>query len=370
MAISIQIPENVESLNTDFLTQVVQTVHPKVRVADFSIADRKRYGGGEVSTSERLILELDYEPGAPETILRRALVKLKIDEFPLGELYDNEVNFYTRVRPQLSTAIGIEVPEVLGGICDRATSDYFLLIEDLGQRNARFPSVSTRLTLEEVRAVLSQLSKLHAAYWQSPRLKGDLAWYQVHGQGSLAEFFRKIIPPMCAAEAEAHPFKQNCVEKLGTTLAELNKGYQALHHYQTHSLPQTLLHGDAHVGNTYFLPDGTAGLLDFQLTSCGAYVHDVNDLIISALDVEQRRAHEADLLAFYLDALAEEGVNEPPTFGDAMTEYRRGILWGFYASWMATPVANYGETITRENLERFATAFEDHDTLSLIREIL
>jgi predicted unusual protein kinase regulating ubiquinone biosynthesis (AarF/ABC1/UbiB family) len=36
--------------------------------------------------------------------------------------------------------------------------------------------------------------------------------------------------------------------------------------------PQTLLHGDPHIGNTYVLPDDTVGFLDWQMVrrdNCG-----------------------------------------------------------------------------------------------------
>lgn len=360
------IPETFDKLTSEFLTRVVQTRTPGVEVKDFEIVDVKRFGDTMVSTSDRLTLQLEYGPGAPEDLPRKVSVKLKryIDN-ALGELYDNEVNFYVRLRPELD----IEAPKALGGICDKESALFYLLLEDLTERNARFPNATTDVSLSEVQAVLDQFAKLHAGFWESSRLMTDLSWYQAHVAGSLHEQMKAGLPLTIGADMPRNPLKQELIDRLGTSLDELYTGYLALQEYQA-TLPQTILHGDGHIGNTYLLPDGSAGLLDFQLTARGAYAHDLNYLIVTALDVKARRRHERDLVGYYLEVLKREGIAKPPVFEDAWTEYQRGILWSFYVGWLTTPIANYGEAINRTNLIRIATAFEDNDTKKRIEEIL
>src|ERR1700712_297087 len=101
------IPADVEGLTPEFLTQVVRTVHPEVTVTGFELLERKRYGEIMVSTSDRLKMRLDYAPGTPANLPRNVAVKMKrgIDAV-LGELYQNEVDFYVRLRPELT----IEAP--------------------------------------------------------------------------------------------------------------------------------------------------------------------------------------------------------------------------------------------------------------------
>src|SRR3546814_4086106 len=70
---------------------------------------------------------------------------------------------------------------------------------------------------------------------------------------------------------------------------------QAVQRHQS-TLPQTLLHGDTHLGNTYLLPGSGGGLLDWQLMVRGYHIHDVNYLITTALPIGERRAQERDLL--------------------------------------------------------------------------
>ena len=124
-----------------------------------------------------------------------------------------------------------------------------------------------------------------------------------------------------------------------------------------------------HIGNTYLLPDGSGGLLDWQLTCRGHHMHDVSYLITTSLSVEDRRANEQELVRFYLDRLAAEGVTAIPSFEVSFTEFGRCLMWGVYIGWLTTPVVNYGWEINVMNHFRLTTAFEDHDTAQLIAEI-
>src|SRR3546814_9190384 len=85
----------------------------------------------------------------------------------------------------------------------------------------------------------------------------------------------------------------------------------------------TLLHGDTHLGNIYLLPDGRAGLLDWQLVVRGHHMHDVNYIVTTALSIGDRRNHERDLLAYYLDRLKAHGVAAAPDLEESWTEYKR-----------------------------------------------
>ena len=98
-------------------------------------------------------------------------------------------------------------------------------------------------------------------------------------------------------------------------------------------------------------------------------MHDVSYLITTSLSVEDRRANEQELVRFYLDRLAAEGVTAVPSFEVSFIEFGRCLMWGVYIGWLTTPVVNYGWEINVMNHFRLATAFEDHDTAQLIAEI-
>ena len=128
--------------------------------------------------------------------------------------------------------------------------------------------------------------------------------------------------------------------------------------------PRTLLHGDTHVGNSYVLPDGTSGLLDFQLLVKGNWCIDVTYYLITALDIETRRQHEAELLDYYLTELDRQGVDRVPDFEEAWHDHRLASIWGLVIGWLITPPVNYGEEITAANIERTTAAVIDLDAFS------
>jgi hypothetical protein len=360
-----EIPERLEDLKTEFLTSIICARHAGAVVDSFELLDIKRYGDAMVSTSDRLKIKLHFTPGSPRGLDTVVLIKMKRNsDAVLGMLYANEVDFYNRLRSELD----IEAPRSLGGVCDVTSARFYLLLEDLSLRGARFPNATVKVTVDEVRAILEQLGRLHAHFWNSPRLKTSLNWYQSHVAGPLHDFIAVAAPQTVAAELEANAMKRQLVADLGMTADRLWVGMCAVQRHQAR-LPQTILHGDCHIGNTYLLPQGSAGLLDWQLTVRGAWAHDVNYLIITALSTEERRMHERELLRDYCEALRRCGVSNPPRSEEAWREYRRAVVWSFYLGWLTTPIANYGEAINVANLQRLSAAFADLETARLIAEV-
>ena len=63
--------------------------------------------------------------------------------------------------------------------------------------------------------------------------------------------------------------------------------------------PQTLLHGDPHIGNTYVLPDDDVGFLDWQMVRRGNWSLDLGYFLQGALTIDERRRSERELLDEY-----------------------------------------------------------------------
>src|SRR6266511_144352 len=75
--------------------------------------------------------------------------------------------------------------------------------------------------------------------------------------------------------------------------------------------------------------DNRPAFVDWQLVQRGPWYIDVGYHVASALTVEDRRRHEADLVRHYLENLAARGI-DPPKSDEAWAGIRRGILHGFY----------------------------------------
>jgi thiamine kinase-like enzyme len=360
------IPFEPEAYDAGLLNAIIAPWRPDVRVETVRVKDAKRYGDGMVSTAARAFLDVDYVAGSPAGLPRHLVLKLgRSPDFMIGPLYQNEVRFYNALRTEMTD---IEAPFALGGSYDPTTQAFALLLGDLTDDGARFPNVLTKVTLDEVRAILETLARLHARYWQSPRFGQELAFLETHTQGDLATFMHDFVPMAIQQEIDTENFKRELVARLRTSGDELRRGVARLHQHQQ-TLPHTLLHGDTHIGNIYLLADGRAGLLDWQLTVRGHHMHDVNYIITTALPIDLRRDNERELLAFYLDRLKAHGVADTPAFSESWDEYRRCLVWGVYIGWLTTNIANYGWEISVLNHLRLTTAFEDHDTAALIRAL-
>ena len=365
MSQASNVPRSADDLTTELLTALVQQQYPDVVVEEFAVTRVSAYGEAMVSTAARVALELRYGGAAAPGLPAAVVVKIARDDSELmAPFYANEVNFYNRLRPELA----IEAPRALGGAFDPQSKHFALLLEDLTRRGARFTNVTQRIDITEVRSLLDTLAVLHARFWESPRFETDLSWVQTHVQGELAQLQNEAATPLIQHEIDHEQFKREMVERLRTTGCELRAGMIAMQRHQA-SLPQTLLHGDTHLGNCYLLADGSAGLLDWQLMVRGYCMHDVSYLVSTALSVAVRREHEQALLRHYLERLAELGVANPPSFDDAWLEFRRSLVWGVYYGWLTTPVVNYGWQINVMNHFRLTTAFEDHQTGRLVREL-
>ena len=354
-------PLTAEGWTPDLLTELLRPQHPEAKVTAASVVDRNLYGEGMVSTAARITLDLDY--ATPVDLPRRVLVKIAQTVLPAQPLYENEVAFYARLRPELD----LEAPRAFGGDYDADSGTLALVMEDLRLRDVRFPNVTTPVPLDSIRDLLDTLARLHARYWQSPRFSGDLAWVQSHMAGPLHHMFHDpaLVPALIAEEVRTEQFKREMVQRLGLSVEQLFDGFRAVQAHQAR-LPGTIVHGDTHIGNTYLLPDGRGGLLDWQLFSRGCCVHDVGYLIATGLSVEDRRRNERDLLDHYLDRLKAHGVSEAPSSEDLWTEYRRAAVWNVYIGWLTCPVVNYGLDICVMAHLRVMTAFEDLETAKLL----
>ena len=98
--------------------------------------------------------------------------------------------------------------------------------------------------------------------------------------------------------------------------------------------PQTLLHGDPHIGNTYLLPSGEVGFLDWQVARRGNWSLDLGYFLQGALTVEDRRRSERELLAEYRDSLRLP-PDELPSADEIWLRYRASVAHGL-TLWLVT----------------------------------
>ncbi len=366
MTMPIRHPIDGEGVTVDYLNGLLQHSGQAPSIADVTIEESRTYGDQMVSTAARVLFSVRYHDGMAQGWPRHLMLKIaRTDDDVMAPFYANEVAFYTQLRPSLD----MEAPRSFGGHYDNETRHFALLMENLTTRGAHFPTVLETVSIDRLQRLLETLALLHARYWNASLLRQELAWLGNALEGDVAHLLNDAAAPYIQHEIDTQSFKTELVGKIGWTGSELQAGTKALHRHQM-SLDQCLVHGDTHLGNTYFLPDGQCGLLDWQLMGRGHPMHDVSYIIATALSIADRRVHERDLLRYYLDQLAANGVRNAPSFDASWAEYSRSMIWNVYVGWLTTPVVNYGWEINVMNHLRLVTAFEDLETGKLVREIM
>lgn len=359
---AVVFPARSDLLTADLLTAALAALHPGVVVERVRVAEEAHCDTGSASTAARAVLDLDYAPGADRGLPGRVVLKtVLVHPGAPSAMYHNEVRFYQQLRSRLE----IETPQVFASVFDETSGSFGILMEDLRQRSARFPNATESMSEPQMQSVLEQLARLHSKFWNSPRFARDLDWLWTPVCGGFHDFLRGPGAEFLRYQVNRSEYKQGLFARLGRSFDD---AWDALWNAQRilASGPTTLLHGDTHLGNTYLLPGDRMGLLDWQLMIRGRWSHDVTYILVTALDTELRRRHEKDLIAYYLDRLAAAGVREAPGRDEAWLLYRQTAIWGLMIGWMITPFENYGERITRANLERLTAAVEDLETFAVL----
>jgi hypothetical protein len=278
-------------------------------------------------------------------------------------LLDDETRFYRDLRADLDVeTMTTYFAEHLDG-----PSQFLIIAEDITLRGAQVPDAVAGLSVEQVDELLATLSRVHAPFWDSPRLRddGDLSWLNHPITGKFSEFLRTTGFGIIRMFLEL-PHKKALLDATGENADSMEAAFWKLQEYMGGSAgdPITLLHGDPHPRNTYALPDGRMGILDWQLVRRGSWAHDVGYALIGALPPELRRSHERELLDNYRGRLRDAGVAVPDR--DQMwTAYRRSPAWGF-CMWAITPDQMYSVEIVEAVLGRFAEAYSDLGTGDLL----
>ncbi|MBV2149105.1 DUF1679 domain-containing protein [Sphingobium sp. AS12] len=112
----------------------------------------------------------------------------------------------------------------------------------------------------------------------------------------------------------------------------------------------------------YETADGHIGLIDWQVLQRGHWSVDVAYHIAAALDIEDRRSSERELLLYYLERLATHGGDAVP-FDAAWRYYCEALPYGLMM-WGITQRVE--PAIVNRFVTRLGTAVMDHGSLDLL----
>lgn len=350
------------------MDEVIQRTVDAARVNELLAA---RHPGVEVDAVEvladtsgsanRLRLGVTYRPGAdaglpPTMFLKRNLERFS---FPIS-MYTTEVRVYRDVLP----GTGVEAPAVYAIEAAGDDAEFTILMEDLGARaGARIGFVLDPTTADEVATLLATLARLHTTFWGGESIDRRAPWAKPPADDDAMRFWAKIGPRLTQRHLE-RGHRALLVDQTRWPQQRLWSAFDRMVAAAGEG-PHTLLHGDVHAGNVYYVAGADGGLLDWQLTLRGCWALDVAYLLTSALAIDDRRAHERKLLGEYLGRLAAAGIDAPGA-DEAWLRYRQNALYGVMM-WLITPDGVHTDAAQIEYLRRCLTAADDLETLDTLQ---
>lgn len=352
---TLSVPTSWDEITPAWMTAALADHHPDVTIDRVSVELR------DDGTNRRARLGLTYAQGSgPATVFVKAadpdhkeLIRMTSGMFHEPRLFMSGVD------------LPVEHPIVYTALIDEEDYDFVMVMEDLAARGAD-PRDSLRpLTADQAVSGVRALGRMHGRYW---------------GQRVLDNPVMNWLEPFMPFDGLQYAPLPSALERLdgGTPPEVMSLGIDTLvesiwkpYIRTLTTSPQTLLHGDPHIGNTYVTPDGNVGFLDWQMARRGNWSLDLGYFLQGALTTEDRRAHEGRLLEEYREALGLP-ADEMPSVDEVLTRYRASVAHGL-TLWLCTASAGGGlwqrAEVAVALAQRYANAYGDLDTAAAIAEI-
>jgi len=348
----LSIPTEWTDITPEWMTAALADQHPDARVEDVTLLMR------DDGTNRRARFGLTYAAGSgPATVFLKKLdpAHRKLVEATSGLFHEPRL-FSSGV------SLPVDHPLVYTALIDEHGKDWVMVMEDIVARGAEPIDATRPITLDQAANALRSLARLHSGFWGERMTNHpELDW--------LAPF--NLWPGLAPAVPIA-------LEKLGKTVPNEvhDLGTQIVDHYWVRFIeslpdaPQTLVHGDLHIGNTYLLPNDEVGFLDWQVVRRSNWSIDVGYFLQGAIVHTDRRVNERDLVETYRSSL-DLPPDERPSAEEAWLRYRASAAHGL-ATWLATAAddgAWQDPDISMTLAQRYGAAFVELDTPSALDEL-
>jgi hypothetical protein len=365
------IPRGVAAITTGWLEEVLDE---RLRCGASIVGVRaENIGDGIGFMGEVARLHLEYDRDVPAA-LRTVIAKTPttIDELRhIGShygLYEKEHGFYAH----LAGDVGIDVPHAYVNLGSAETGGYVLLLEDLGHMRAGDQLESC--TLDEAVEILQRVARLHAAWWEDPRLDDHAHW--LPGPGSAYfDIIKGAYLEAVQTPGEMGALIPDWAHALAATMADR---YDELFDRGAARRPHTLVHGDFRLDNMMFGRDGDARsfvLIDWQLPMRLNPMFEVMYFCAGSVDMEMRRRDERTLIGSYHAALVEAGVSGY-SLDECWAHYEMasvgmlGYLVPLVAQVQLDNLNERGRTMMITLMQRYVAAIDDHRHSAPVLEVL
>jgi len=349
-----------EEVTADWLTTALRHAGALADGASVVSFERQPIGTGQMADTVRFTLTYD-EPGAGPASVVGKFASADDQSRATGlalRAYEIEVRFYREVAERVAA----RVPAAFVCEVEPETGWFTLLLEDVV--GATQGDQIAACDVGTAAAVLEEMAGLHAPCWDAAEL-GGLEWLNRDRPESgqfLAMMVSSLVPGFLEryAGTMAPEHQEVC-----RVFAERLPAWVELRRHG----PHTASHGDFRLDNLLFQPgDPRPVVVDWQTVAWGPAAGDVAYFVGGSLSVEDRRAHEQDLLARYHDALVRlgvEGYSLEQLQADTRRETFTGVLMAIVAS-MVVQRTERGDLMFLTSASRHAQHVLDAGALALL----
>ncbi|TPX12666.1 uncharacterized protein E0L32_000843 [Thyridium curvatum] len=309
-------------------------------------------------TASKLFYDITYVDGSCDEKPTKVCVKDVFDPKMIESqpwtisLAQRESEFFTDIAPVVDNMI---FPKCWWA--GKSDKQGIAIMTDLTAEGCSFPPEVASYPVAMVMNGVEQLAGLHAKYWG--RSQEDHPWIWNNYDPAM-----KFIASTWD-ETVRLPGRR---PQLPDYLMDGKRCNEALDRYYAEGNPRfrTLLHGDTHIGNVYFTGDGKIGFLDWSAFHFGSCFHDIVYHMTAMLTIEDRRAHEMEILDHYLETLHRLGGPRFDRHGDpeVMIEYRRSFMTNVI--WLVCPDGLQSKERVEVLCERTVAAYNDHKVIDVI----
>src|SRR3954469_21141324 len=298
-----EVVRQAEDLTAEWLSDAVGA-----RVESFEV---ERIGTGQMSQNHRVRLTGDGAP--PSVVIKVAAADSTSRATGVGMgAYEREIRFYRELAPR----IGGPLARCLATAFDTTEGWFTIVLEDIAP--ARQGDQVEGCSVDDARRAMEGLAWLHAPVF-APSELGATPWLN-----------------------QATPLNQALLSQLLPGFLERYDGRIAPEHRalcerfvasadgwgNDRRPPLGLVHGDYRLDNMLFGEEGAPRpltVVDWQTVSWGPPLLDASYFVGGGLGVENRRAHEEELVRVYHDGLRAQGV-DGFSWEDCWTDYRRQVF--------------------------------------------
>jgi hypothetical protein len=351
----VELPAGPAEVSAEWLTSALGEAGT-ISAATVAGVDYEIIGEGVGVLGQLARFRLTYdkpETGAPASLIGKFPAKTQ-DNRDLANLfrfYEREVRFYE----QISEEVELRTPKRYFSYFDTDTSNFVLLMEDLGA--SRCGDQVAGCAREEAEATVLRMAPFHATWWNkvdSPRLgwipygNDPIQHFAESSYNDCWDNFVRIFGDRLSPQAMA------IAERLKTKIVALEDIFA--------SGPVTIVHGDLRYDNLFFSDEGEMAIADWQIITRARGAYDIAYFMSQSVNPDDRRAVEMDVLRAYHEKLMEHGVRDY-SFDQCFNDYRLTAMFCLVYPVIAggtLDLANErGLTLARTMLDRSITTILD-----------